>query len=320
MAGGYRAAADFVRVAHMYYTLGLNQEQIAQQMGVSKSTVCRMLEQARKQGFVQIRVIDPFCYLDAVAQEVERRFGIRKAVVVPTGGNERTLVSMVGLGAARYVAEELLPGVHRVGLGWGDILHEMVNAIRGGPAGAGELEVVPLVGGMDRLPQEKQANMLCQRLAAAVGGECCILHAPALVSSREVKEALCQSDGVRAVIQKWGTLDLALVEIHPLAALFPLFPSVHFTEADLIDVVKSGAVGDMCGIVFDAAGREYRPQIRSRWIGVDLSVLARSRVVALAAGAEKARAVRAALRSGVIDTVIVDEELAESVLAKDRED
>ncbi len=44
------------RVARMYYILDMNQKEIAEQMGIGRSSVGRFLNEARDQGIVQIQI------------------------------------------------------------------------------------------------------------------------------------------------------------------------------------------------------------------------------------------------------------------------
>lgn len=45
---------ELIRVSQMYYDEGLNQSQIAGEIGYSRSSVSRMLTEARETGIVQI--------------------------------------------------------------------------------------------------------------------------------------------------------------------------------------------------------------------------------------------------------------------------
>jgi deoxyribonucleoside regulator len=49
-----------LRAARLYYEDCLIQQQIADELGVSRPTVSRLLTEAKRQGIVQITIIDPF--------------------------------------------------------------------------------------------------------------------------------------------------------------------------------------------------------------------------------------------------------------------
>jgi DNA-binding transcriptional regulator LsrR (DeoR family) len=67
-------------------------------------------------------------------------------------------------------------------------------------------------------------------------------------------------------------------------------------------LVASGAVGDLIVHPFDATGRFVAPDLAARAVAISVDELrAIPRVVAVAAGVGKARAIRGALATGVID-------------------
>jgi DNA-binding transcriptional regulator LsrR (DeoR family) len=88
------------------------------------------------------------------------------------------------------------------------------------------------------------------------------------------------------------------------------------TAADLKSLSTAGAVGDMLGKFFDAAGNVVNHELTDRTAAVDLDDIRKGVLVLLAAGLEKAAAVRAVLRSGIPRGLIVDGDTA-LVLARD---
>lgn len=50
---------QMVQAARRFYIDHLTAEEVAEELGVSRSTVSRLLKQARHQGIVKIRVRDP---------------------------------------------------------------------------------------------------------------------------------------------------------------------------------------------------------------------------------------------------------------------
>nr|WP_314319882.1 helix-turn-helix domain-containing protein [Paucilactobacillus nenjiangensis] len=48
-----------IAVARMYYEQELSQNQIAAQLGISRPTVSRLLQAAKKSGLIRIQIMDP---------------------------------------------------------------------------------------------------------------------------------------------------------------------------------------------------------------------------------------------------------------------
>ena len=94
------------------------------------------------------------------------------------------------------------------------------------------------------------------------------------------------------------------------------------TIHDLLDEVERrelaarGVVGEVAGVFFDKSGNPLRPKVAARMITIDPDQLARiPEVVAVVSGAAKSTAVRAALEGRLLQSLVIDLELAESLLS-----
>jgi DNA-binding transcriptional regulator LsrR (DeoR family) len=75
-------------------------------------------------------------------------------------------------------------------------------------------------------------------------------------------------------------------------------------------------VGDICARLVDADGRPVGPPAEDRVLAVTFAELrAIPEVIGVAFGVEKAPGVGGVLRSGALDTVVLDEHLARELLA-----
>lgn len=48
-----------IEAAKMYYYMDYSQQDIAEKLGITRPTVSRYLQQAKENGYVRIRIIDP---------------------------------------------------------------------------------------------------------------------------------------------------------------------------------------------------------------------------------------------------------------------
>lgn len=65
-----------IEAARLYYQSDYSQQQIAEQLNISRPTVSRLLQYAKEKGYVQIRVMDPFEDLDALGSILEEKYGL----------------------------------------------------------------------------------------------------------------------------------------------------------------------------------------------------------------------------------------------------
>ena len=73
-----------IKVAKLYYVEGRSQEEIAQEVHVSRPTVSRLLKTSISSGIVQIRIDDISSFGIELAKRIEDRFGIRHVIVAPS--------------------------------------------------------------------------------------------------------------------------------------------------------------------------------------------------------------------------------------------
>lgn len=293
-----------VRAAELYYQFGMTQEEVAAQLAVSRPTVSRLLRQARERDIVRISIVHP----KSRARELERclveRWGLHDAIVVATMTRGDLLIRRLGEEGARYVERHLPPGVS-LGVGLGRTVYRLVHSLEGVSPGP---HVVPLCGGTAFAESAYHVNEIARSAAKRLGGRCSYLHAPAEASSRRVYEALVADAGVAAVMEVWERLDWAVVGIG--AAEYAEAPEFR---AYVERAARAGCtpVADVCHRLIDADGWPCVGPHDEGTIAVTIEQLRRAkRVVAVAGGPHKVRAILAALRTGAIDVLLTDEATA----------
>ncbi|MDR7400078.1 MAG: sugar-binding transcriptional regulator [Armatimonadota bacterium] len=300
------------KVADLYYLRGLTQQEIAGRLGLSRPAVCRLLQRARAEGVVRIEVIPPQESHQELERELEERFGLREAVVV-TGRTESPTLTRRALGQAAALAlERYLKGRELIGVSWGTTLNEVVHHVRPRPL---RTTVVPLVGGAGQVAPGVHANDLARRLAQAHRGEVHLLHAPAIVASAEVQQALCSDPNIRRVLDMARQADVALVGVGALVASSTLVQSGYFSAREFAALRERGAVGDVCTRPYTREGLPVDDELQRRIVAVEFEDLRRiPTVVAVAGGLEKAEAILGLLCGELADVLVTDHVAARAVL------
>ena len=70
------------RIAYLYYKDDLTQHQIAQQLGLSRPKIARLLQEARRTGIVRIEITQELPPDQKEAYNLQKLFNLRRAVVV----------------------------------------------------------------------------------------------------------------------------------------------------------------------------------------------------------------------------------------------
>lgn len=300
-------------VAELYYERDLRQPEVAAMTGFSISKVSRLLTAARAQGVVKISVEPAPQGRPMVADELERRFGVEVEI---TPGQERdpaAATRLAGVGAADYVGP-WLPERGTIGVASGYTVSALVSALP--RLRRPEVTVVPVVGGWDAQSEYLDSNQVARRLAERIGAQSRTLHAPAVLDTPEMKEALLREPTVAATTTLWDELEMALLGIGGRPDAYPGYRTAadRLGEASRLELQEARVVGDLSGHFFRADGT-FVDAWSSRTLAIPReSLRAVGRVVAVAAGSTKAVPILAALRTGLVHALITDRPTAEAVL------
>lgn len=306
---------DFlIETAKLYYEQGLSQEDIARRFGISRSSVSLALKACREQKIVEIRIQDSPTAILRLQVELEERFHLSRALVVPAEADPERAKARVGQAAASFLEFELRDGL-RVGLSWGTTLFQAVQQVR--PLALSGIEVIQLHGGLGAEEPAIDAFGLAQSLAEKLHGRYRIIQAPISVGSREMRDLLVREPGIAETLRLASRADLALFGVGSNApALSSLVRTGYLSAAESKRLLAAGAVGTVCGLHYDARGRPFHCPWNERVVGIEADALLRiPRRIGVAAGLGKAEALKAALLGGLINTLVTDEGLARALLA-----
>ena len=303
------------KVALMYHEEGLNQPQIAAQLGIPQARVSRLLKQAVELGIVRTTVVPPAELHVDWERELVRRFGLQDVVIADAvdGHNHAVL----GAAAATYL-ESTLYGNERLGISsWSASLLATAEAMRPRPHRVAT-EVVQLIGGVGNPNAQVSATRLTARFAELTGGEPKYLAAPGVVGTAAARDALLADPYVQQVVEAWAGLTTALVGIGALEPSPLLAESGNsISEADQRELRGLGAVGDVCLHYFDASGSPVSSSLDERVLGIPSSLLRKvPRRIGVAGGMRKLEAIRAALSGGWINILVTDSQIASALISE----
>ena len=302
-------------VARMYYLDRLGQDEIAGIVGVSRSTVSRLLTNARDRGIVRISVDDYDPRDHEAEQALITRFGLQRAIVIREMGasDPANIRRAVGYFAAPVMAE-VIGSKALVGLAGGRTICELVHAIDPGQRG-GHSAFVQLMGSIGSSPDRIDSSELCRALARRFNGTFEVLNSPSFAQDQRARDLFLSHREIQAVWTMFGRLDLALVGVGSLEESAFYQRNVLKPE-DLEEARAAGAVGEICGRFFDARGRECDSSLRHRAISIGLEELrACPEVMVVVSGARRARALRAAIAGNLVTSIVSDQAAAHSLLA-----
>lgn len=299
------------RIAWLYYVEGQTQAEIAQRLGINRIKVNRELAICRDSGLVQIRINGRLASCVELERALERRYGLKEAIVVPSPSRGRELYLTLGMATGNWVSDRLGPG-QTIGIGWGRTLHWSVRSIRRRPLTG--VTVVSLLGGLGR-GSEINTYETASRFAEVLGAQCYYLAAPTYASTPQMRDMLLEQAGVADNYARGREADLAVVSVGSLVSGSTMRSLGLLTEAEIDSLRAAGAVGDLLGHWIDAEGRVIDHPLNRRVVGLPPADLGRLPVAALASGGrDKADAIRGALMGRYCNVLITDEATAQLLM------
>jgi len=297
-------------VARRYYIDDKQKNEIAEEFGISRFKVARLLDEAKSSGIVRIYVDMPSEIDLPLGEEVAKRFGIHRVIAVRAFDDDPDVIaSASGSAAAQYLSSILGPG-DILGISWGRSLTYAVDAV----SEPSSTDIVQLVGGLRAGELDISGVELVRRLSEKTGGRAFPLHAPLMVSTAAMASALREDPSLGEAIGRFASLTVAAVGIGswnpPKSALFS-----EFTSEERDDLISLGAAADVCAFVLDSDGNPIVSDALERAIGITVDELRRvPEVIAIAGGHQKIDAITAALKSGIVNTLITDSTTATGLL------
>ena len=304
-----------IKVAKLYYENSKTQDEIAKQLRISRPKVSRLLSEAREAGVVQITIAsEPGDNAD-LEQNLEEKFDLKEVIIadIPEGVSPQSLIYELGSTAAEYFHRIVQDG-DTIGLSWGSTLAAMVNQLSNDKKQ--RVHVVQMVGGLGVPSSEAHATDLARRVSQIMDASLNLMPAPGVVASSEVRDILLQDPYIQKSLHLAGKVDIAFVGIGtPMRDSVLMKDERILTWQEVDNVQKLGAVGDIALRFFDEEGKCIQSGINERVIGISLDDLRElPRIVGIAGGEEKIKAIRGALLGRLINILITDKSTARALL------
>ncbi|MEV7730065.1 sugar-binding transcriptional regulator [Streptomyces sp. NPDC101733] len=310
--------AELVQAAAMarrFYLEGKSKIQIAEEFGVSRFKVARVLETALERDLVRIEIRVP-AELDAERSDALRaRYGLRHAVVVesPADATTEDAPDPENLGAvAADLLGELVNEGDVLGLAWGRSTIHMAASLHRLPP----CTVVQLTGVYDAGTAERGSVEAVRRAAQVSGGDAHPIYAPMLLPDPATAAALRGQTGIARAFEYFDKVTVAAVSI---GSWEPGISTVHdmLSDEERAHYASLGVAAEMSAHLFDSEGRRVGRDLGERCITVEADRLRRiPEVVAIAGGLRKASAIGAVLRSGLVTSLVTDTAVADYLLTE----
>lgn len=272
---------------------------IAEEMGVSRFAVGRMVQRARDEGLfeVQPRMPDPID--PALSLALTARFGLSSAIAVLAPIYDTEQIRAVVATITAKLLGQVIQEDQVVGLGSGRTIIEMCKRVREVPT----CDVVQLTGVATTDAGESLRAVMT--LSSIARGKMYALHAPMVATSAAAGSVIASQPAVRESLYRMDLLDMAVLTIGGWPNSSMLAHQVGLT-GELEGLMRAGVVAEVGTTLLDADGRELSV-FEGRFTGISTNQLVKiPQKIVIGGGPGKERAVVAALKSGLADVLVTD--------------
>jgi deoxyribonucleoside regulator len=307
-----RREPDIARAAWLYYVEERTQDQIASELGVSRSTVVRLLQKAKDSGMVRITVDAPD-EMYRVERRIEEAFGLDRVRLVPATADDAQRRRWLGLAGADVLTSIIEPGMN-IAVGWGRTLQGLADALKGEHAVEG-VTLVPLVGGLHRAPNSANASNLAEQLGRYFRAKSRALYAPIFVADPAAAGALCREPEISETLGLAQRSSIAIFSAGTLSEDATLTRLRYLAPTERQQLLDQGVVGEVICRWINEGGAPVDGVATLNPIGLRLEELqAIEHRLVVAGGLEKRDVIRALLRGGYATTLVTDDEVAAYLL------
>ncbi|HEX2175231.1 MAG TPA: sugar-binding domain-containing protein [Nocardioidaceae bacterium] len=298
-------------IARRFYLEGRSKVEIADELGLSRFKVARILDDARELGLVEVRVNLPAPIDPDLSSALQERLGLRHAVVVqqPPQDSSRSTREELGRMAAELISE-LVTVDDVLGLTCSRTVAATTQALQTLAA----CPVVQLCGTLAGPDMEAGSVESVRRASDVGGGQAFPIYAPMVLPDAATVRALAGESAIKQTVRLFPDVTVAVVAVgawrSELSTVWETVGALGRSQAG-----KAGAVGEIGARLFDAHGKAVRTSIDDRVLGVTLDQLhAIPEVIGLAYDERRAPAVSAAVQGGLVNSLVCDTALGERLL------
>lgn len=301
-----------INVAKLYYRSDFSQQKIAQELGVSRPSISRLLQYAKDKGYVNIQIVDPVEDMSIMEQRLKDKLHLKDVKIASsTINDEEEIKKYISIAAAQYL-DGIIKDGDIIGVGWGTTLYNMSQALI--PRSIKGSQVVQLEGGLSNSEWNNYSREILENFANNFNTVAQYLPLPVIFDNKATKEQVDKDRYIKRILELGRHANIALFSVgtvHPNALFFRL----GYTDIQEQEKIQRTSVGDICSRFFDVEGRVCNRDLDERTVGITLSELRDKEYSIMISGGEgKINAIKAALRGRYANVLITDQFTGKALL------
>jgi len=305
-----------IKVARLYYYQNMTSETIAREMGVSRSTVSRLLTFAKKEGLVHIHITAPTREPVELEKKIVDYFSIKNAHVVPVPdiAGEAIWLERVAQYAANHL-NTLFGSEMILGIAWGTTLSAVSKHLL--RKSTHNSQIMQLNGaGNTHSMGINYASEIIMRFAENYQAKAHLFPVPTFFDFADTKAALWRERSIKRLLNLQEKADILLYSIGAVNAGIPshVYSGGYLEESDYLEIKREGIAGDIATVFFRKDGTFDNIPLNNRACGPNLEMFQRKHGVCIVSGLGKVSGLFSALKGNLIAELIVDEPTARELV------
>jgi len=311
---GDRRRDDAARAAWLYFIGGRTQDEIAAQLDLSRQAVQRLVALAVSEKMIKFRLDHPVAACTELSARLTDRFALEFCDVTPSDPAAPGSTAGVAVAAAVRLQRLLARKAPvTICVGTGRTLRAAVEELD--TLDRPQHRVVSLVGAMAAGGQASPYDVV-MRLADKAGAQRYPMPAPVLTETVSDRKVLQSQRAFKVLRELRDQADASFVGIGEIAWRAPIHRDGFLSDADISSLIDAGAIGEITGWSFDAAGQPLNDPVNRRVASLPLETPPKRLTVVVGGGKKKVAALKAALTGQLASALITDEATAKALLAR----
>ncbi|MEO9336050.1 sugar-binding transcriptional regulator [Mesorhizobium sp. SB112] len=305
-------ASMATRAAWLHYAGGMTQSEVAKRLGLTSLKAHRLITKANQEGLVKVFIDGDVAECVALENELSARHGLDYCEVVPDFDLDNLPLKALGMAGAQFLKREIERGEEAlIGVGHGRTLAASVEYLP--RMSAGKTRFVSLLGGLTRKFSASPHDVI-HRLAERTGAEAYVMPVPFIANNAEDRAVLLGQKGIGEVFDLVKSATLLLAGIGTAEVEASLVATGMIEKSEIAEIKADGGAGELLGHFFDDKGDPVETALADRTLAMGREELESRRIVAVAGGKVKIRAIKSVLASRYLSGLITDERTARALV------
>lgn len=308
------------RATYFYYEKGFAQSQIADRLGISVSTVSRLLKNAKNQNLVTYNVDKSVLEVACLEEDIKEKYNLKEVIIARWLDEEseptrEDIKKIVGFEGAKYI-QRIIGDTDTLGITFGRTMYHMINSLN--PCQKKDTQFLTLHGNLRNIDKSLSAANLVKTMAMSFGGKRYCIEDPAHVSSEEETKEILEKEENKIIFSKFKNVNIAITGI---GSFYPkhesyLCKAKYFSDELLEEFDEKGVYTDLALNFLDKNGKTINTRLTNKTIGISTEDFKKIPTkITMVSGAYKKYSLEAVLKGNLVDVLIIDYHLGKELIA-----